>query len=112
MKVLIFLLLIPLFVFAFLRRDKARDKVLYKITSLIMCAVSLLIMIIGLGSFNSQCIMKLPTNYDYYLGPGGNCMLTNFFFVSFILIVNLLTPVNQEGSSAGDTEPLAAAATV
>ena len=98
--VIVFLLMMVLAVFSFLRRDKSSDKVTYKVTSILISIILLLACIIGMGTFNNQCIGTADSPEDYTLGPATNCMLTNFFFVFFILVVHALTAVNG-GEAAG-----------
>lgn len=81
------------------------DKVLHKTTFIVVSAVALLVMIIGMGSWNDQCVSGLPTDgYTYSLGPGLSSMVAAFFFILISMILHLLIPVS---AGASTTEALA-----
>ncbi len=106
-SVLTFLLSISLIVSSICRANVTWDKVCLKVSVLIEAFLALLIMIIGMGSWNSQCVENLPTsNISYSTGPGLSSMVAAFFMVLLVLLIHLLIAVERAtGQSDGDFAP-------
>lgn len=95
-----FVLSIPILVITFLRSTKARDQVLFKVLTIVLCFVSLLLFMIAMGEFGSGCYDELPSGQDYEYGPGFNAIATCFVFELIIMVLHLLTPVKKDEAPA------------
>lgn len=102
-SVFVFFFNIAMLVLSILRRDGSGDTPTKKVVAVTVMSVSLLVMIIAMGTWNNQCVSNLPTSgsITYALGPGMNCMLTTFLFSLFVFVSHLLTSANgQSGMEA------------
>lgn len=97
-----FVLSIPILVISFIRTSNARDLNLYKVLIIIFSLLSLLLFIIAMGSFGSECYGNLPSDDDYVYGPGFNAISTCFVFEIIILVLHILTPVKKSSEAPAD----------
>lgn len=60
-----------------------------------MSLVNILVMIIGLGSWDDQCAEKhLDDEYgDLYIGPGMNSYIATFGILFVVTVFHIITPV-------------------
>lgn len=70
------------------------DKVMWKSSLIIMSAVNILVMIIGMGSWDDLCVSSHITGGEVNVGPGMNSYIAVFFFLIFVTIIHLFTPVS------------------
>lgn len=77
----------------------AQDTVMFKATFIIMSAVNILVMIIGMGSWDDQCVDHI-TDGEVNPGPGLNCYIATFFFMMFATAIHLFTPIPAEGGTS------------
>lgn len=97
--VLTFVMLFFFIALSIVRVFPAWDKIMFKATFVILSLVNILVMIIGMGSWDDQCSDKHITEGEVHLGPGLNCYVAVFFFLLFGTAIHLFTPVAAEGSS-------------
>lgn len=85
-----------------LRIRQGGDKIVLKITSVLVSVIAWFCLVIGMASWANQCADNLPSSgVDYKLGPGFSCAVAAFIFLFTVILVHLFTPVDFSG--AGDS---------
>jgi hypothetical protein len=77
-----------------LLRLRSGDMVILKVTSSVVCVVTFFCLLIAMGVWANQCAGNLPSEYEYSLGAGFNCVVVSFMILLYTFVVHLLTPVD------------------
>lgn len=98
-SVFTFIFILVLIVLTVLRMFPSWDKIMYKTSFIVFSAVNMLVMIIGMGSWDDVCADAHITEGEVHLGPGLNSYVAAFFFLLFVTVIHLFTPVNIENAT-------------
>lgn len=99
-SVLTFVMLFFFVGFSIARLKPAWDAIMFKSTFIILSLVNILVMIIGMGSWDDQCSDSHINEGEVFLGPGLNCYVATFFFLLFATLIHLFTSVPSGGSAS------------
>eukprot|EP01006_Ploeotia_vitrea_P014899 TRINITY_DN4095_c0_g1_i1.p1 TRINITY_DN4095_c0_g1~~TRINITY_DN4095_c0_g1_i1.p1 ORF type:complete len:223 (-),score=21.60 TRINITY_DN4095_c0_g1_i1:137-805(-) len=105
--VLAWLISIVLIICSAMRLNESGDKILWKCTAFFGTLLALFIMIIGMGSWNNQCVENLPTGggIDYQLGPGLSSSVAAFIFMLIAVVLHVGIAVGGSSSDDSSSNP-------
>lgn len=98
-SIIVFILAVPITISCVARRN-ADDLILHKLIIFVGSVACVAMIVVALIEWSVQCVGNLPTagGLVYGLGVGFNCVVTTLFFLLFVSLINLLTPLKKRRS--------------